>query len=99
MRGGRSGKRNRDAGVERDLRSRLRATRHKVQVWVVEAGGGGRLSRWTGDPILEEKGDKRVQQSGADQSKYGGWGGKRTHKVKGNEIAIKQLTILGQILV
>ena len=75
VRGGRSGKRNRDAGVERDLRSRLRATRHKVQVWVVEAGGGGRLSRWTGDPIPERKRGIGCINISVAQSRGGGYEG------------------------
>ena len=38
----------------------------------MEAGGSGRLSRWTGGPRTEE-GLKLGENIGAEQSKGGGW--------------------------
>ena len=43
-------------GASRNLGSRLSASRHQAQGRAVESGGGGRLSRCTGCPILEEGG-------------------------------------------
>ena len=54
-----------------------RVARQKAQGRAAEAGGSGRLSRWAGDPRLEEKGDNREQNSGVCQSKGGGWGGSK----------------------
>ena len=80
--------------------SRFRAERKQAQRRVVETGGSGRFPRWTGDPIPEEKGDNRVQNSGVVQSKNCKWGrGVRTRTVNGNEISIKQLTKVGWVLV
>ena len=54
-RGGRSGMRHRAAGVDRGLGSRLRDRRHKTQRPAVEAGRKVHLTRWTGNPRLENK--------------------------------------------
>ena len=45
--------------------------RHKVQEWTVESGWSGSNSRWTGNPIPEEKEENRVKKSSEDRSKGG----------------------------
>ena len=68
------GSRRGDAGDDRDLGSSPRTTRHQAQGRAVEAGGSGRLYRWTGGPRLEEGGESGARR-GEAQSKGGGWGG------------------------
>ena len=48
----------------------------QAQVRAVEASRSGRLPRWKGVSIPEEGGELGAN-SGADQSKGGGWGGSR----------------------
>ena len=55
-----------------DLGRRLRLARQRAKGRSVEAGGSGRLSRWTGGPRPEE-GLKLGENIGAEQSKGGGW--------------------------
>ena len=50
------------SGTKRRLGIRSRAERRQSQENVVEAGGSVRVSRSTGDPILEEKRENRVQK-------------------------------------
>ena len=74
-RGNRIGTLRGDAGVDRYLGSRLRATINKAQVQAVEVGGIGRLSRWTGDPIPENKEENRFHKerfSSVPGWRYGG---------------------------
>ena len=66
------GSRRGDSGAYRDLGRRLRVARHRAKGRAVEAGGSGRLSRWTGGPIPEE-GLTLGEHIGAEQSKGGGW--------------------------
>ena len=61
-----------DAGDDMELRSRLRTARKRTQGWEVQAGGNGRLSKWTRSPRTEKGGQSGVN-SGADQSKDRGW--------------------------
>ena len=49
-----------DEGSEIDLGIRSRVEIQHAQGRAVEAGGSGRLSRWTGATRLEEKGENRV---------------------------------------
>ena len=67
-----TGSRRGAAELDRDLGSRSRAARQQERGRSVEAGGSGRLSRWTGVPILEE-GVESGEKSGAYQSKGGEW--------------------------
>ena len=69
--GVRSGTRHGDAGVKRNLGSRFRATRHRVQVRAAESGKSGRLYRWTGDLRPETKGGNRVYKKKC--SSVSGW--------------------------
>ena len=79
-----TGSRHGDAGVQRDLGSRLRTKRQRAQGKEVEVGGNGCLYRWTGGPITEEGGELG-SKSGAAQSKGGGWVGSQDTEGDGDD--------------
>ena len=65
------------------LGRRSRAASQRAQVRDVAADGRGRFTRWTGNPIPEEKGGNMVQTSGIDQYKVGGRGARKDTEGEG----------------
>ena len=57
-----TGSRRGASGGKRDLGSRLRVSRQRVQVQAMDDDKSGRLSRWAGDLIPEKKGENWVRK-------------------------------------
>ena len=85
-RGGRSVTQCGDSGLKRDLGRRSRTTRQQAQGRAVEASASGCLSRWTGNPIPENKYGNWVHKDKCIS--VSGWriqGGVRTCRVMGKD--------------